>query len=152
MASGCVRIRDTRHGVPDSRGNYEDIIKVPVSKDQSIKFYTTNHYGFHTDYMGHMNFLISPRYPNLVLTMSKGSFLPANSHVLEDTADLVQLSFFNEPSEYEKDGIDWKNVHFEDNQECLNLIEQPHLSSRKPAPDPLCAWAGLDMNLKKKPA
>ncbi|KAK9145083.1 hypothetical protein Sjap_004986 [Stephania japonica] len=58
-----------------------------------------------------------------VLTMSKGSVLPANSYVLEDTADLVQLSFFNEPSEYEKDGIDWKNVHFEDNQECLNLIE-----------------------------
>ncbi|KAK9156217.1 hypothetical protein Sjap_003697 [Stephania japonica] len=34
-------------------------------------------------------------------------------------------AFKLEQEEYEKDGIDWKKVHFEDNQECLNLIERP---------------------------
>ncbi|KAK9102322.1 hypothetical protein Sjap_019576 [Stephania japonica] len=33
-------------------GDVEDIIKVPGSEDKIIKFYITNHYGFHTDYMG----------------------------------------------------------------------------------------------------
>ncbi|KAK9147309.1 hypothetical protein Scep_006066 [Stephania cephalantha] len=33
-----------------------------------------------------------------VLTMPKGTVLPANLNILEDTDDLVQLSFLNEPS------------------------------------------------------
>ncbi|KAK9111210.1 hypothetical protein Scep_018729 [Stephania cephalantha] len=33
-----------------------------------------------------------------VLTMPKGTVLPANPNILEDTDDLVQLSFLNEPS------------------------------------------------------
>ncbi|KAK9169461.1 hypothetical protein Syun_001601 [Stephania yunnanensis] len=35
---------------------------------------------------------------NNVLTMPKGTILPANPNILEDTNDLVQLSFLNEPS------------------------------------------------------
>ncbi|KAK9082168.1 hypothetical protein Syun_031617 [Stephania yunnanensis] len=37
--------------------------------------------------------------------------------------NIVQKSTL--PKEYAKDGIDCKKVHFEDNQECVNLIERP---------------------------